>query len=323
MSSTHPGKEASLAVPKTTPPKPHTFGDLAPFAEPATVNSLSSPYYNASHYRLRAAVRDHIDKHVLPNQLEWEAAGAAPRSEAKRWVEAGFAHADVPKAYRPPAFHAVAGIDVEELDAFHMLVMTDETSRVEGGVTISLAGASVIGTPPVINHGTEAQKKRWLPGLFDWTTSFCLGITEPTGGSDVGNIRTIARKSKDGRCYTVNGSKKWITGAPWASHMTTAVRTGAEGYAGISLLVVPLDSRGVSIKRIANSGQAAGGASWIRLEDVEVPVENLLGREGAGFPMIMTNFNKERYVMAVGCNRKVMHRWTPSIMPQLNTTKDL
>lgn len=304
MSATKPKKEASLAV-SNSPTNPSSFGNLAPFAEPATVNSLSSPYYNDSHRHLRAAIRAHIDDHIIPHQLKWEAAGAADRDEAMRWTQAGFAHADIPKAYRPEKFHTVAGIAVDQLDAFHMLVMSDESSRVEGGVMISLAGASVIGAPPLVNHGTEEQKKRWLPGLFDWTTSFCLGITEPTGGSDVGNIRTTATRSQDGTFYTVNGNKKWITGAPWATHMTTAVRTGGKGFAGISLLVVPMNSQGVSIRRIANSGQAAGGASWVTMEDVKVPVTNLLGSEGAGFKYIMTNFNKERFVMSIGCNRKV------------------
>ena len=86
--------------------------------------------------------------------------------------------------------------------------------------------------------------------------------------------------------------------------MTTAVRTGESGFGGISLLVIPMNSKGLSQRRIANSGQAAGGASWITMENVEVPVENLLGEENKGFNLIMTNFNKERFVMAVGCNRK-------------------
>lgn len=141
--------------------------------------------------------------------------------------------------------------------------------------------------PPVIHHGTEEQKRKWLPGLFNWETSFCLGITEPSGGSDVANIQTTAVKSNDGTHYIVNGWKKWITGAPWATHMTTAVRTGGPGMAGISVLVVPMDSPGVTWRRIPNSGQNAGGASLIELDDVKVPAENLLGREGQGFRIIM------------------------------------
>lgn len=295
---------AVAATPAATTTALHTFGDLAPWAEPAWYNSLVSPYYNASHRQLRAAIRSHIDTHVLPSSLAWEAAGSAPRAAALRWARSGFAFADVPAAYRPAGFEAVAGIPVGELDVFHLLVMTDEGARVEGGVMISLAGASVIGCPPVINHGTEAQRRRWLPGLFDWSTSFCLGVTEPSGGSDVSNIKTTATKSADGTHYLVNGHKKWITGAPWATHMTTAVRTGGPGMAGISLLVIPLASAGVALRKIDNSGQNAGGSSWVTLADVRVPAENLIGQENRGFGYIMTNFNKERFVMAAASVRK-------------------
>lgn len=209
------------------------FGHLAPWSEPAWSHGIPSPYYNASHRRLRDALRTYINANILPYSLDWEAKGEAPRAEALKWTSSGFAHSDVPSQYRPRDLPAgPAGLSVDEMDVFHLLVATDETSRVEGGVMTSLAGASVIGIPPVIHHGTEEQKREWLPGLFSWETSFCLGITEPSGGSDVANIQTTAVKSEDGEYYVVNGYKKWITGAPWATHMTTAVRTGGPGLGG-------------------------------------------------------------------------------------------
>jgi alkylation response protein AidB-like acyl-CoA dehydrogenase len=275
---------------------------LAPWSEPA-FNSLHSPYYNASHLALRDAIKTYLDTHILPHSLDWEAAGGAPREAAKAWAASGFAFSDVPPPYRPSHIPSPAGVSVDQLDAFHLLIATDQSSRIDGGVGISLGGASVIGAPPVIHHGTEEQKRRWLPGLFDWSTSFSLGITEPGAGSDVANIKTTARRSADGKVFVVNGFKKWITGTPWATHMTTAVRTGGAGMGGVSMLVIPMDSRGVSWKRIPNSGQDGGGSSLVTLEDVEVPVENLLGRENGGFRIIMTNFNRERFVMAIGCNR--------------------
>lgn len=91
---------------------------------------------------------------------------------------------------------------------------------------------------------------------------------------------------------------------PWATHMTTAVRTGKPGMNGLSVLVIDMKSKGISHRRIENSGQRGGGASMIELDDVHVPVENLLGKEGQGFKIIMTNFNKERFVLAIACNRK-------------------
>lgn len=82
------------------------------------------------------------------------------------------------------------------------------------------------------------------------------------------------------------------------------MRTGGPGMTGISVLVIPMNSPGLSWRKIPNSGQNAGGASLIEMDEVKVPVENLLGKEGEGFRIIMVNFNRERYIMAVGCNRK-------------------
>lgn len=304
MSHIDPKKEAKLAIDQENRSEHRPFGNVAPWGEPSWYNSLESPYYNQTHKDLRTYVRSYVDKHIYPYALAWEAIGEVPREEALKWAQSGLPFADVPLAYRPKQFHSIAGIPTAQLDTFHFMVLTDEIARIEGGVMVSLGGASVIGVPPIINHGTESQKRKWLPGLFTWETSFCLGITEPTGGSDVGNIRTTAHKTPDGSHYLVSGHKKWITGAPWATHMTTAVRTGGPGFGGISLLVIPLSLPGISIRKIHNSGQNAGGSSWVTLSDVQVPASNLLGTENDGFRLIMTNFNRERMVMAISCNRK-------------------
>ena len=164
-------------------PKPReTFGNLGPWAEPAWYNALASPYYDHSHKKLRDALRTYIDTNIKPYMLEWEEAGEALERERLQWAETGFAFADVPALYRPSNVPGPAGIMVGDMDVFHLLVMTDEGSRIEGGVGTALGGGSVIGVPPVMHHGTEEQKRKWLLGLFTWETSFCLGITEPGGG---------------------------------------------------------------------------------------------------------------------------------------------
>ncbi|OAP62027.1 hypothetical protein AYL99_04230 [Fonsecaea erecta] len=285
--------------------QPRETEAIAPWSEPAWWTARASPYYNESHRRLRQFVRNYIETHVSPNALEWEEKGEAPREEQLRWVASGIPFHEIPYEYRPSTVPDPAGIRLEDLDVFHDMIIRDETSRIEGGGMSSLTSGSVIGFPPVLAHGTEEQKRKWLPGLFSFETSFCLGITEPTGGSDVGNIQTTAVKTEDGKFYVVNGYKKWITGAPWATHMTTAVRTGppGSGIGGVSVLVIPMSSPGLTIRRIANSGMKAGGASFVTLDEVKVPAENLIGTEGNGFKIIMHNFNHERFIMAIGCNR--------------------
>lgn len=177
-----PPTKAALAPSVKQVQKKETFGNLGPWAEPSWYSSLASPYYNESHKRLRNALRSYIDENVKPYMLEWEEKGEAPEEERKRWARTGFAFGDVPAPYRLKDIPGPAGIPVGELDIFHLLISTDEGSRIEGGVGTALGGGSVIGVPPIVHHGTEEQKRKWLPGLFTWETSFCLGITEPSGG---------------------------------------------------------------------------------------------------------------------------------------------
>ncbi|KAF4508758.1 hypothetical protein G6O67_005098 [Ophiocordyceps sinensis] len=283
------------------PPDPKLqLSERIPWSEPAWYGTLASPYYNKSHRQLRDRIRQYVDANVLPFALDWEEKGEAPAAEAQKFAQSGIPFEDVPDRYRPSHVPRLA----DKPDAFHFLVGSDEMARIEGGVAVALAGASSIGAPPIIHCGTEEQKARWLPGLFSRETSFCLGVTEPSGGSDVARIRTTAKRSADGSVYTVDGAKKWITGSPWATHMTTAVRTGGPGVKGISVLVIPMDAAGVFVQKMHNSGQNAGGSSLVHLERVRVPAENLIGEQDQGFPIIMRNFNKERFILAVQCNRK-------------------
>ncbi|KAK7974401.1 hypothetical protein PG989_016249 [Apiospora arundinis] len=291
---------------------------LLPWSEPAWYAALVSPYYTATHRALRDHVRRYMDTHVLPHAATWEAAGSCPLSARQAWLATGLPLLDVPPAYRPQQQTAalaltpnktandnnkdnktaeVVLLPLDKLDAFHFLILNDECARLPGGVASGLAGAN---------------KRRWLPGLFTGATNFCLGVTEPSGGSDVGGLRTTAVRSsaaEDGdgspHYYVVTGTKKWITGAPWATHMTTAVRTGGAGSGvGGDFAVERKRAKGITIEKIHNSGQNAGGASWVHLDHVRVPAENLLGPENGGFKLLMSNFNKERFVLAVSCNRQ-------------------
>lgn len=131
--------------------------------------------------------------------------------------------------------------------------------------------------------------------------------TPPSAGSDVANITTTAQLSSCGKYYLVNGTKKWITNGTMADYATMAVRTGSpsSGAKGLSMLVVPLkDQPGVSRRRVKVAGQISAGTSFIELDDVRVPRENLIGEEGMGMKYIMNNFNHERMSIAIGVTRQ-------------------
>ncbi|QSZ32395.1 hypothetical protein DSL72_001969 [Monilinia vaccinii-corymbosi] len=272
-----------------------SFGCPTPYAEPLWYSRNVSPHYTASHRKLRAAVRKYVDEEILPYAFEWESAGKVPDSACafQRHAELGYLalYTGLPNIRLP------GDIQFEEWDSWHTLIVTDELSRIAYiGVLWGLGGGNSIGVPPIVNFGMEAQKAKFLPGVADGSIKFCLGITEPDAGSDVANIKTTAIRKDDH--YLVNGSKKWITNAIWADYVTAAVRTGGAGAAGISLLIIPLKSEGVSRRMMHNSGVRASGSTFITFDDVKVPVENLLHKENRGFEAIMSNFNPERKQIA-------------------------
>ena len=173
------------------------------------------------------------------------------------------------------------------------------------------------GVPPIIKFGNKQLQERYLPELLTGKKRTCIAITEPEAGSDVANITTTAVKSKDGKHYVVNGTKKWITNGIWSDYSAMAVRTGGPGPTGLSMLMVPLKGHpGVNMRRLKVGGQISAGTTFIELDDVKVPVENLIGEEGMGMKYMydflfgpnkiwmancnsMTNFNHERLSIAI------------------------
>lgn len=132
-----------------------------------------------------------------------------------------------------------------------------------------------------------------LPEILRGEKRICLAITEPDAGSDVRNIKTTAKKSGDGKRYVVNGTKKWITNGMFSDYFMTLVRTGGSGAEGLSMLLIPR-LEGIMTRKIEVGVGGMSATTFITFEDVEVPAEYLVGREGEGFRYTMSNFNHER-----------------------------
>jgi len=128
-----------------------------------------------------------------------------------------------------------------------------------------------------------------------------LAISEPYAGSDVANLKTTAKKVGDH--YIVNGIKKWITGGLYADFFTVAVRTGGPGMEGLSLLLLEKGMPGISIRKMQTQFDTAHNTTFIELDDVKVPVKNLIGEENMGFMLMMLNFNHERFVISTSSAR--------------------
>jgi len=166
-----------------------------------------------------------------------------------------------------------------------------------GGVMASLFSLN-IGLPPVMAHGSAELQAEVVPPVLRGERIAALAITEPGGGSDVASLRTTARA--DGADYVIDGEKVFITSGLRADWITLAVRTDptSKGASGISMIVVPGDTPGISRTRLHKMGWHSSDTAQLRFEGVRVPQRYRLGEEGGGFKMIMGNFNGERLAMS-------------------------
>ncbi|BCS28282.1 acyl-CoA dehydrogenase family protein [Aspergillus puulaauensis] len=282
-----------------------------PFAEPPYLRGLPSPYYSEGHRRFQKAAREFLYENLIKHALDWEREGTVPEHVFKDFCRANMLLPNLPAPLpaewlKKLGIHDILGVKVEEWDYLHTGIYTDELARSGlSGPGGSLNAGFAFGIPPIIKYGSKQLQEKFLPDLLTGRARCCIAITEPDAGSDVANITTTATKSDDGKYYIINGNKKWITNGIWSEYSTMAVRTGGPGAAGLSLLVVPLKGYpGVSMQRLKVSGQVSGGTTYIELDDVKVPVENLIGREGEGMKFVMNNFNHERLTISVGVTRQ-------------------
>lgn len=156
----------------------------APFSEPFWHFNIQPPHYKASHLRLQVETRNYVDKYINPYCEEWERAGMVPEQVYQRHAEWGFVAATVfpPEAKYLEGVKLPSQIPIEEWDGFHDHIVVDELTRCGFmGVVWALNCGNVIGCPPLVQHGTPEQKRRFLPNIYRGTTRFCLAVTEPDG----------------------------------------------------------------------------------------------------------------------------------------------
>ncbi|WOR14249.1 acyl-CoA dehydrogenase family protein [Hyphomonas sp. FCG-A18] len=245
------------------------------------------PHMDETHEAWRRSVRGFIDREIMPHVEDWEEAGRIPRALYKKASEAGLLGIGYPEAY---------GGEGTDFDRFHGIVTSEELARIGAGGVSSALMIHGIGLPPIMAMGSEEMKREIGQAVLSGDKQISLGITEPGGGSDVAQLKTKA--VKDGNGWRVNGSKTYITGGMTSKWATTAVRTGGEGMGGISLMLIDLESEGVSRTELPKQGWWASDTATLHFDDVFVPAENLIGEENHGFYGIMANFNGERLGMA-------------------------
>jgi alkylation response protein AidB-like acyl-CoA dehydrogenase len=276
------------------------FGELVPFGDPSWYQGFSSPYYNDTHRRYRAALRAMVEKEIVPNVANWDKANKIPDDVMSKFAPFLPSTVGVPWTSEFAGDQVPGDIKASQFDMFHELIFTDEVCRAgSGGALWGLFCGLTIGLPPLLHFGSAALKARIIPDLFKGTKKICLAISEPWAGSDVSNLRTTATKSSDGSHYIVRGEKKWITNGVFADYFTVAVRTGGAGMDGVSVLLMDKTMPGLEAKQMKCSGFLGSGTAYVTFHDVKVPIGNLIGEENKGFKVIMYNFNHERWWFVV------------------------
>mmetsp|Transcript_29302 Transcript_29302/g.95496 ORF Transcript_29302/g.95496 Transcript_29302/m.95496 type:complete len:523 (-) Transcript_29302:1361-2929(-) len=275
-----------------------------PYAESSYWHDFKSPYFTESHKRFRSAVREFMDREIVPTAVSNDDSGEDPPLEIyQKLGSAGLLAARMGPGPHLKGVRFIGGVTPEEFDFFHEMIVHEEVSRLGvPGYSDGLGAGLVIGLPCVIHFAPPAIQREVIPKVYAGDKRICLAISEPFAGSDVANIRCTATKTPCGQFYIVNGVKKWITNGSFADYFVTAVRTGGPGMGGISLLLIER-SEGLTTKKIKTSYSPSAGTAYVEYDNVKVPVSNLLGKENKGFQCIMRNFNHERWMIVVGAIR--------------------
>lgn len=240
----------------------------------------------------RAALVDTVQRFatqaIAPHVPAWEEAGELPRSLHRQAAEIGLLGLGYPEHL---------GGTPAPWRARNAMSRTLARYGGSGGVMASLFTHN-IGLPPVLAHGAPELQQEVIPPVLRGEKIAALGITEPGGGSDVAALRTTARREGDD--YVIDGEKVFITSGMRCDWITLAVRTDpqSKGASGISMIVVPCDAPGVSRSALQKMGWHCSDTAHLRFDGVRVPARYRLGAEGAGFRMIMGNFNGERLALA-------------------------
>jgi butyryl-CoA dehydrogenase len=195
-----------------------------------------------------------------------------------------------------PAEYGGAGLDYVSYG-----LVVEEIGRGDSAIRTVISVQTSLVCSGILKHGTEEQKRKYLPKLCSGEWIGCFGLTEPDTGSDAANQKTRARKTDSG--WVLNGAKMWISMANYAKVALIFAQTDPElGHKGIACFIVDTDQPGFKTATIEHKmGLHASDTASIALEDVEVSDDDVLGEVGGGFKVAMSNLDSGRYSVAAGC----------------------
>ena len=266
-----------------------------------------SLYFSEQHLAVRNMVREFARDEVAPVAAELDAKGEFPWANVKKMSELGLLGIPWPEE-----------LGGSGLDLLSYMIVIHELAKVDASHSITVSAHTTLGTSPIVNFGTDAQRRRYVPLLASGQVLGGFGLTEPSAGSDAASTQSTAVR-KNGH-YVLNGSKIFIThGGVGEIFVVTAVTEPGKGTKGISAFIVTKeasdldkakpfdighdasleDMRGFRAgKKEDKLGWRASDTRELIFEDVEVPAENLLGEEGAGFSNFMKTLDSGRVGVA-------------------------
>ena len=254
---------------------------------------MNSIYFTEEHELFRQSFRDFLHKEVVPHIEKWEKTGTIERFIWEKFGEMGFFGLNYPEAY--------GGMN---LDLFYTVIFLEELQKVKSsGFAAAMWAHAYLAMTHLNAEGDERIKQDYLAPSIAGKKIGALCITEPFGGSDVAGMRTNA--VRNGNKFVINGSKTFITNGVYADYYVVAAKTSPElGNKGISIFLVDAKTPGISASKLDKLGWRASDTAELAFDNVEIPLENLMGEEGKGFPYIMQHFALERLIMAINAHAR-------------------
>ncbi len=247
---------------------------------------------SAEQQMIKQTIREFAEEIIAPGVIERDQKKQFPLDIFKNLADLGMMGLPFPEKYGGGGGDSVS-----------FAIVTEELSRVCASTGITYSAHISLGGAPIYLFGTEEQKQKYLTPICRGESFGAFGLTEPNAGSDAGGTKTTATQIEEE--FVINGNKCFITNASYAKYLALTAVTGVnEGRKEISAIIVPTDTKGFTIiDQYEKMGLHASNTTELVLEDVKVPVENLLGTRGQGFKQFLVTLDGGRIgigAMAVG-----------------------